>query len=184
MNNLGGALDFFAESDTVKSFWRKVDEFKALYRRVINTEAVAVTNPELDAELTSLNNRAKVITTQIQKLTDTIDRVLGWVDSSFGDDGATALNGLGVLPLLPIAAIILAIGAMTKWSSDAYIYLRKVEDVERLKNQGMSPGQITDILGNNKKMFGFIPTPVVYIGGGLLGLFIARNLLRELNASN
>lgn len=69
-----------------------------------------------------------------------------WIETVFGDD-KEGLKGLGVLPLVPVAVAVTAIAAMGKWGRDVYLFDRRLTEVKRLEDTGISPGRAADIVG-------------------------------------
>ena len=56
------------------------------------------------------------------------------------------MDGLGIVPLLPVAAISIAVAAITKWTTDAYEFNKRLDAVQALEAKGYSPERAGQII--------------------------------------
>lgn len=145
----------------VDKFKSKVANFTELLSNLQNREIDAARYPDLSATRDELTSRGSTIKNMITSITGTIDKVFGFFR------GITGMDGLGIVPLLPIAAITIAVAAITKWTTDAYEFSKRVDAIQALEAKGYDPvkaGQIVNqqfptssLLGNFGSISSLIP---------------------------
>lgn len=156
----------------VGQFKQRAREFMAVWNTLQSKASDVSRFPALQKEYADLNRRAGFIKTSITKITNTVDSIMGWFRSVFGLSGVESLEGLGILPLLPIAIIAGALTLIGKWISDVYIFNKKLEEQKRLEplvgvTQASRIVQRTGPQGMFAS-FGRNIMPVLLIGGALL----------------
>lgn len=124
----------------VEKFKSKVANFLQRYDNLQTQQIDARKYPDIARQRTELLSRGRVLHVTIKTVSTMIDKVM----RLFGGSG---LNGLAVVPLLPIAAISIAVAAITKWGTDAYEFTRRLDAIKDLEAKGYDPvraGQIVN----------------------------------------
>lgn len=125
----------------VESFKSKVQNFMQLLSNLQNRTIDAAKYPDLAAKRNDLLQRGSIIQRTITTLTGAVDKVFAFFR------GVTGMDGLGLVPLLPIAAITVALAAITKWTTDAYEFSKRLDAIKDLEAKGYDPvraGQIVN----------------------------------------
>jgi hypothetical protein len=124
-------LSFDAAIETLKSNGAK---FATVYRDFTNAEYYARQNPELYEKWKSAKFKADAVKNTIMFINEKVDGAFSWFSNVFGLNGLSVINqlqenkqGLGALPLLPVAyvvgasaAVLAAISLMTSVLGDIY----------------------------------------------------------------
>lgn len=157
----------------VGQFKLRANEFMRIWRSLQSQASVVARFPPLQTEYSGLNNRAGIIKSMIEKVTRTVDNIMGWFRSVFGLGGIDTLEGLGILPLLPIAVIVGALTMISKWVADVYIFNKKLAEQVRLERTGLSPTAAARVIQSTAPqgimaMFTQNMMPILLIGGALL----------------
>lgn len=124
----------------VEKFKSHVANFSQRYDNLQSMQIDRNKYPELYEQRLVLLKRGRI-------LRGTIEKVSGMVDRVFSFFGASGVNGLGVVPLLPIAAISVALAAITKWGTDTYEFTKRMDAIKSLEARGYDPvraGQIVN----------------------------------------
>jgi len=133
-------------------FKAKANEFMNALDRLNNIGEVP---PNLAEEFSYLTTTAEVVSGTIQTITGTVDSVTGFFSDFFAFDGVAATRdyinnkpaqGMGLIPLIPVAMIAGAIAAMSKFIADVYVFERKITEQKRLEATGMKPEQAAQIV--------------------------------------
>ena len=138
--------DVTEDKNIIQRFRDRALEFNRLYESLRAKRVDVSQYPALAVEYNKLVTTGDSIRNSIRTVTGGIDSVVGWYNSVFGDD-KEGLKGLGVLPLVPVAVAVTAIAAMGKWGRDVYLFDRRLTEVKRLEDTGISPGRAADIVG-------------------------------------
>ncbi len=151
----------------------KAAEFSRLYSALLQKESVAKTDPELYKSYQALMNRADWVKGSVEKITGAIDWTTGYISGVLSRE-PTNLSGLGILPVLGVAAIAGAISILTIWISDAYVELRKLDNIEKMAAKyGADPEQMAKaIMGERAKasaLGGIGVVAVIFAGLYFLG---------------
>lgn len=157
----------------------KAKEFQVAYEKLTGSASAVEKNPALKAERVALLNKGNIIRTKVLEITGSIDSAYTWLKSSVGLSGLSQDSGLGILPMIPIAIAAASVAAMTKFISDTYIYLDKVQkfDVLEKKYGAERAANIVARLapsGNFMELLTSRLIPIVVIGGGLIYLLKRR----------
>lgn len=143
----------------VDKFKSKVANFSDMLANLQSRKIDAAKYPDLAQQQSDLLSRGNIIRRTIQALTDAVDRVFSFFK------GVAGMDGLGIVPLLPIAAITVAVAAITKWTTDAYEFSKRLDAISSLEAQGYDPVRAGQIV--NQQM----PTSSIFGGlGGFGGL--------------
>ena len=155
----------------VQQLKAKAQEFVAMADRVKRTEQTVKNDPKLYAEFLTLNARADAVRETIQKVTGGFDKMYGYVRDKLG------LGEMGILPIIPIAVSGAAIAAITKFTTDAVIYLKKVEKLEQLapKIGYEKAAKVVNDLDNRGLNLGANLTPLIGFG---LAVMVLPQLLK------
>ncbi len=154
----------------------RIEEFKKVFGQLESRKAIVQhASPEDRNEYNRLISQGNVLNKSIDAITGTIDSVVqkakGWFEWAFGLDGNP---NLGVLPLLPVAAITAFLGLAAKWITDAYVIDRKLSVLERLVEDGMDPERAKQVVKETvtePSLFGInidfqkLLIPIVLLGG-------------------
>ena len=169
-------MDIFQRQEWLNA----VDNLKTKARefnRVYNDVSISYPkDPALLSERNSLLDKGDWVKGTIEKTTSSIDAVYGVIKEwGFSE----SLNGLGVIPLIPVAIILSAIGAISYWINDALKYLEKVGRIERLENEGYSTKAASEIVfGESFSIKQYLP----WVIGGVLALTILPPVIRNLRS--
>lgn len=125
----------------VENVKTKAKEFAAIYNELVNQEEFVKKYPELQSEYDSLMSKGDIIRATVEKITKAIDWGAGLFN---GGMNGRQLNGMGALPLIPIAALAGAVTAMTYFISDAYKMKAKIETIKEMEAKGYNPSQIAN----------------------------------------
>ncbi len=179
------------ERGAIESFKAKAREFWRLWNSLSEKKALAENDPELKKEYSELMEQGITIKNGVEKITGIIDRlgrtydnVKGWLKETFGlGEVESAYKAqLGVIPLVPIAAIGVSLAAMGKWMADAYKLDRKLDEIERLEKRGLSPSEAAKVVNKvmDKGFFntGFSKLPLL-VGGGIAAFALYKFLTKR-----
>ncbi len=155
----------------VGQFRQKAQEFQANFDALLNRSANVP--PEYRAEYNQLVNVGVTVKAAVQKMTSTIDSIVGFFDS-FTQPPQQQLDGLGLLPILPIAGVIAAVGFMAKWTYDYLAFDKKLLEFQRLQSEeNLSPQQAANVIRKLEGQTAIAEifqsmTPVLLLGGAFL----------------
>jgi len=170
------------EQSAIFNFKTKAREFWSMWNALGQKRAVVLRQtPEIRAEYVDLMARGESVRSGVETITGLIDRasnaydsVKTWLSETFGLGEVELENHpqLGLLPLIPIAAIGLSLAAMGKWISDAYQLNRRLDEIQRLENRGVSSAQAAQIVAQTmpKGFFsgaGSIALPLLMAAGAM-----------------
>lgn len=164
-----------AWTNAVADLKAKAAEFMTLLNQVNATGPDVMDSPELRAERAKLIDRAGIIKSTIEKTTAGIDYVYGMWDKIFGNSQpVSGLGVLGFIPLVPVAVIAGAVGAVTYWITDAMKFLKRVNEVKALKAEGVSTRQAYAIVDKEGGIIGLIKTVAPWLAVGGIAWFITK----------
>lgn len=169
-----------------ESFWGKVAEFKrraddamALWSRLAERRGFAATDPKLHAEYNAVMQEAEGISGKIAEIERIANSALSTLGQKFSDffglgDAAQGrqfvgrqAGQLGFVQIAAIAIVSAAIAWIASWTGRGYIVDRKLDAVENLVAEGMSPGEAGKLIAE-KGAPGFLGT--LFQGTGTLAL--------------
>ncbi len=158
-------FNYFTGDDTVDAAAKAsgtspgvIDSFKIKARRWASS-VVSVSQSNVSGSPELVRDKAKLLR-WAKYIKGTIEAIFGTIDELEG------IN-LGIIPLIPIAAIIAALAAITKWTTDYMRFNQKLATYNKLKADGSSPGEasrIVDELLGDKPLFSIGNAPLI-IGG-------------------
>lgn len=151
----------------------KAAEFENLSYQVKDTYYIAVNDPKLLKEYESLLFKGDIIKKTIQTVTSGVDIIFKGYSTMLSSVEIEQDN-LGFIPLVPIAVILSAIGAITYWISDSVKYLNKINEIKRVESQGYSTKEAYKIIQGDEKGFieKMLEPKFLLIGSGLLFVFL------------
>ena len=149
-----------SELTLVESFKSKVTNFAEAFNNLRSRSIDATRYPDLARERASLVSKGGTLQRTISALTGAVDKVFTFFR------GVTGLDGLGFIPLLPIAAITIAVAAITKWMTDAYEFNKRLDAVQALEAKGYSPEKAGQIVNQQ------FPTSSLFSGLGGIGTLL------------
>lgn len=137
----------------LEKFKAKAAEFTQAFTSLVNMDTSALT-PEQKDEYLSLRSTGDNIYSTIDWITSSVDNVTGFFSDFFNFDGIGAVREyinepeqqLGIIPLIPIAAISGALAIMAKFAKDVYLFERKITEQNRLIAGGVPPAQAAEII--------------------------------------
>lgn len=144
----------------------KAREFTGLYDRVKQSTPQT---PELGQTRERIIVVGDRIKGTIEHTTQAIDAAYARYKDWFGNDSDANLQGLGILPLIPIATITGAVAAVTYGTNKFKEYLTENDRMERLAAEGYTTEQSIDILRSREPGIG----PSIERGLKTLGPWIA-----------
>jgi len=147
--------------NVIGQFRQKAQDFEKMMKRLQSQKSIAARDPQLAAEYSSMMNTAMNLQQKIKQIRDATDSVIKWLKGVFGFDG------LGFVPLIPIAVVVASLAAIGKWVKDAYIFSAKLDKVAALEKQGMSSREAISTVQSltpTTSLFG-INTKWLVIGG-------------------
>ncbi len=171
-----------SEKSAIERFKNEARRFWAEWNSLGQKRAiVARQSPEIRREYVDLMARGQTVRSSIETITGLIDKaanayesVKSWLSDTFGLGGVELeqQTQLGLLPLIPIAAIGLSLAAMGKWISDAYQLNRRLDEIQRLENKGLSPQQAAQVVAKTmpKGFFsgaGSVMVPLILAAGAM-----------------
>ncbi len=185
LNDLSGQMQTWSQEweDAKNNLMMKAQEFTRLFND-LQSKASQVP-PELKAQYDALMNKGNWVKSTIQNVTNGID--FGWnlfsnsptMSGIFKRIGG--LNGMGLLPLVPIAVIFGAVAVMVAWIADAYSMQQKISlarstgananQAATIIGQGSSGSVVTSV-GNFAKSAG-----VLLVIGGVV--FVFRDKIKK-----
>lgn len=101
----------------------------------------AMSRPELAADYNSQMSDIESARSRVTWLRDTIRSVLG----AFG----VQLDGLGFVPLIPIAVVTAGVAYIANLAASAWSLTKRIDEQQRLEAQGMTPQQASAIITRN-----------------------------------
>jgi len=162
-NNIPTPADERAWYDVIGKFRDKAQEFTQAYNKLLSVKGEASATRATAKEYNDLIARGKKIKSNVQSITSKIDGAWAWLKSNFGFDGIeeannmARINGLGVLPIIPIAVVGGSIALLGKWVSDAYIFMEKLKESKRLQmEKGLTPEQAAKVVDRLEKKGAFV----------------------------
>ena len=168
----------------LEKFKMQAREFAEAFRTLLDAEPYVSDKPELRGEFEELYDSGLTIKNTVDKVTRTVDAVTGYFKDSFGLDGVRRGGALGVLPLVPIAAITAAIAYMSGWGAEVYMFERKVTESKRLESQGVDPREAAAIASGMQDDESPISQAIKDIAkpaGVALGFYLLVQLFRNPN---
>jgi hypothetical protein len=137
---------------------QKAAEFTQVFNSLQNMSSVAARDPQLSAEYNALMTKGNYIKSTVSSITGSFDTATNWFANQFsalqnyigmngisrrvGIGALIRLNGLGVLPLIPIGVILIAVSSIVYWLTDAYTMKQKLDLAAKVQASGGDPGQI------------------------------------------
>lgn len=132
-------------------------------------------NSQLLARYNALLERALVTKNSVIGTTNLIDNVYKAAQNTLDDQQLANLNGLGFLPLIPIAVITGSIAGVTYWINDAVQYLDKTERIEKLVQEGASSdAAYTQVYGKEFNIMEYVP----WLIGGTVTLLLMPRVIK------
>lgn len=141
-----------SELTLVQKFKSKVANFMEALDRLQSSKVNASKYPDLATQRENLLSRGASIKNTIKTVTGMVDRVFSFFKGS-------GLDGLGIAPLLPIAAITIAVAAITKWTTEAYEFSKRLDAIKDLESKGYDPVRAGQIVNQQ------FPSPTFSFGG-------------------
>lgn len=114
--------------NAVDNFKNKAKTFLSTFDRLKLREKTAQSDPKLKSDYDSLMAKGQWLYGAISNLAQSID----------GATKSGLMNGLGLLPLIPLAIIAGTLTAITAWLTNAYIIDRKLDAAEAAIDSGQS----------------------------------------------
>lgn len=124
----------------VANFRNKANEFMLSINNMEQQRNFVATRPELKKEYDDLMDRTGIIKSTVSGITSAINKAAQWFGVDFDEP-----QNLGLVPLIPIAAIAASVAVMGKWVSDAYIFNQRIAEVKRLEAKGIPPERAAKI---------------------------------------
>ncbi len=125
--------------DLVGQFRQAAAKLEALYASLLQQRDYALARPSLAGPYQALMARVAPLRAQIAGITNGANRLIGWFRN-------LGLQGLGILPLIPIAVVAAALALITKWSLDARALSQRITEQQRLEATGVSPERAASIV--------------------------------------
>ncbi len=142
---------FKAKAKMFWQLWTKLDG---------QQDIVARQSPYMQGEYKDLMERGTSIRNKIEWTTGLIDKaasayssVKDWISSQF--NGVDDDQGMGIIPIIPIAIIAASISAMGYWISDAYKFSKKLAEIQRLENRGLTSEKAAEVVERTLASKGF-----------------------------
>lgn len=166
---------------TITSFKDKAKEFQILFDEISNARI-----PDwLKTQYNDIITRGNKIRLTVVKTTDAVNMAWNYIKNFFGFDGFSEAetiannNGLGALPLIPIAVIAGAVTLMSKWIKDAVVLATKLREIKKLQiEEGLSFDQASKRIQSLTKpapLFGIDMSKLIpVVGVGALFWFFMR----------
>jgi hypothetical protein len=181
----GADVNALERPSVMESFRNRVDKFWNVYRN-LETRREEVPD-KLAPEYNAVMERGGRIRATIESVTNTYDAVADWVSDIFGFSGTdVGLDGvfwsdvprgnLGAVQFVPLAVIAGSSALIAKWLKDAYTMERKLNEMNRLKEQGYNADRAAEIVNKTVSgpgllnIGGFNMKPLLWIaaiGGGI-----------------
>lgn len=132
----------------IAGFYSKLQEMQAANSVLLSLNVNGLDNATRN-EYASLLNRGETLKNTIAAALNTIADIKAWL---FGED-----KNLGIAPVFVIgglAAIGVAVAAITKWVSDVYLFERKITEINRLRASGVSAAQASEMIAKQTESMG------------------------------
>lgn len=173
---------------TMQAFRNRVEKFWQTFNNLQAKENEVPSH--LRDEYNNIMERGGTIRQTVETLTNTYDAVAEWLSDIFGLNGADmgldgvmykdALRGnLGAVQFVPLAIIVSSSAFIVKWLKDAYTMERKLNEYQRLQNEGYSADRAAEIVEKTITGPGFLNLgvnmkPLLWAGGIVAGLWYAN----------
>jgi len=159
------------EKQSISTFKKKSNEFFNLWDSLTAKKKYISRLPnDVKQEYLDLLDRGKFINDKIKWIDGLINQasaayrnVKAWLSRTFGlgdyeqlkNYNYQQLQGLGIIPLIPVAIIAGAVSFMGYWVNDAFQFNAKLNEIMRLEKKGLSPSKASEIVRKtfNKKGF-------------------------------
>lgn len=157
-----------SEKQSISTFKKKSNEFFNLWDSLKSKKMdVKRLPPHIRQEYLDLIDRGKFISGKIEWIDGLLNQaaaayrnVKSWLSRTFGlgayeNYSYNQLQGLGLIPLIPVAIIAGAVSFIGYWINDAYQFNQKLAEIIRLEKKGMSPSKASELVRKtfNKKGF-------------------------------
>lgn len=164
---------------TMDEFKTKAREFALAFKNLEARKAEAFRDPKTRAEYNELMSDGSTIKTAIEMVTSGVDSAWGWAQSTFGFNGAAGMaeQGMGIVPAIPLivaGGATAVVGLLGSWIHDAYILNAKLDEMARLRGEGVSARAAAQIVNDTAKSASFfegLKTPV-YVGAAAVSLLV------------
>jgi len=155
------APEEIADAGMIDSFKMKARNWWASVQKLRATPVTA----SLQAEKEALLSRAETVKNAILKVTSLSDSL--------------SIPGLAALPLVPIALIAAALGAIAYWVNDYAAFVKKVQYQRDLVSQGVPAAQAAQLANEAYDSRGPVQKAMDWVGGNLVkvGLFAGAGFL-------
>lgn len=140
-------------TDAVNDLKEKAANFTALFSRV---QSSTPQTPALADEKLRLLNRARVVKQTVEQVTRSVDKSYKSAQDALGSETDATLQGLGVLPLIPIAIITGAAAGITYVVTDFKKYLDENDRIRQLQSEGYTTEQAIEIVNKPRGIAGGI----------------------------
>jgi len=159
--------------DAVGRLRDKSNEFAQARFNLIENRNVVPRDEKYIAEYNDLVRRSKLIQGNVQKVMGGVNYVANLFKSTFGEANAHSMGQIGVIPLVPVAIIGTSVALLSKWLTDAYMFMTKINKVKELEAGGMPTAQaIATVAKMSPPAFagimGFLP--MLLLGGAAIYL--------------
>jgi len=157
--------------DAVGKLRDKSNEFARVRFDLIENRNMVPRDPRYINEYNDLVHRSKLIEENVRKVMSGVDYVANLFKSTFGEANAHSMGQIGVIPLVPLAIIGGSVALLSKWLTDAYMFVAKMNKVKELEASGMSTQQaIATVKQLSPSPFDGIMgmLPMILLGGAAL----------------
>lgn len=182
----GVAQDWTPDWDAARqNLISKAQEFTQLWNSLTQLAPAASSDPQLQSDYNTLMARGDYIRSTVQSITQGFDSGADWFNNTLatfrnavglgevpraGVRALMRLNGLGILPLVPIAVILAAVAAITYWITDAYTMQGRLNLAAKVQAAGGNPASILNAGSVFGSMQGISRNLVILGGMALIGL--------------
>lgn len=106
---MGTQLGIYSFDDAVADVKAKAEQFANLYRTFMSGEPIAAQNQQLYSQWKSVASKVSAIKSSVSWVTNLFDSAGTLISNTFGLSG---VQGLGLIPIVPIAALVAASAAL------------------------------------------------------------------------
>lgn len=132
----------WSDLNIVQTLRDKAAEFSKAYNYLIQAGPIVKKHPELAPEYNALLSRGTSIRSSVTALLTQVESVIKTITSLI-----PGMSGLEILPaIIPIAIILGSIALITKWVADYITFNKKLQQIQQLTAQGISPERAVSIV--------------------------------------
>lgn len=171
------ALAEISFDSAIASLREKAASFANTYRQFSSLEYIAQKDPALYSEWKTAKTRAEYVINTVSWINRQVDAAASWLGNMFNLNG---VQGIGAIPLIPVAYVVAAISAMTFAGNAMLSTMGRIYEFKRRMDLVDSGQAGTDILETpDTSISGQIGTALKWVIIGAAVYYVAPRLIER-----